>query len=108
MKTIHTTTKPTHRLPVVNLSIDAITDDAGYAITANPTKHGLMREVAGGEQKAFRVDVYPPGTDELFPVAFVSMQYPRMTPAEARILATMLLTAADYAESLQAKHDRQA
>lgn len=56
-----------------------------------------------GESDELRVDVFPPGTDDEVPGAYISMCDPTMTPAQARQFAVLLFAAANYADRLNSQ-----
>lgn len=64
--------------------IDSMSDDVGFVVTA-----------AG-----MRVDVYPPGVDEDRPGAFTTVSEYNLDATQARIVAGLLMVAAEYMEFL--------
>jgi hypothetical protein len=78
------------QVPAPNIDeihIDPMIDGAGFAVC--------------GEH--LRVDVFPPDTDPDMPGAFIAVCEDNLSAEQARLVAALLLAAAEYVEYLESK-----
>lgn len=78
---------PTPAPDIDEIHIDPVIDNGGFAVC--------------GEH--LRVDVFSPDTDPDMPGAFISICEDNLSAKQARLVATLLLVAAEYVEYLESK-----
>lgn len=78
---------PTQAPDIDEIHIGPMIDDGGFAVC--------------GEH--LRIDVFPPNTDPDRPGAFIAICEDNLSAEQARLVATLLLAAAEYVEYLESK-----